>query len=280
MASDVITSPLFRIQFNVQNIQVLSPALDKTLNGAMCYINNIRQPLASNCPLLTPEIPAMLRRRMSPLSKLVVQLAITLSTNRDVDFAIFSSRHGELHRTVAMLQEILAGNPASPTAFSQSVHNTASGLFTITTKQAIPVTSLSGGVDSFHYALIEAASYLTQHPEQTVLVVDADLMLPDIYSPFESQQHAPYALGLLLTAGDQVTITHRIPSNDTAPDALSKNSASAEASRGLPTNLPPALIFYHHWQQKSRYFTLPSPRQHWQWQRAESGHDLIDCKRI
>ncbi len=151
-------------------------------------------------------IPPMLRRRMSSLSKLAVQTATQLSLGTDIDYIVFASRHGELTRTVKLIEDILAGNDASPILFSQSVHNTAAGLFTISTKQAIPVCSLAAGENTLHSALIEASCYLQEHPRDKVLVVNFDEPLPEPYHSFELQEYQGFALGLLLESGMEFQI--------------------------------------------------------------------------
>lgn len=152
------------------------------------------------------KIPAMARRRMSSLSKLAVQTALTLAQDQQVDYLIFASRHGELTRTCALLEDILKGEDASPIAFSQSVHNTAAGLFTITAKKAIPVTSIVAGENTFHSALIEAAAYLSDNSNDKVLVIDFDEPLPSHYQEFEQQKYQGYAFGLILSAGNEYSL--------------------------------------------------------------------------
>ncbi|WP_325891719.1 beta-ketoacyl synthase chain length factor [Grimontia sp. NTOU-MAR1] len=236
------------IQFNIQSLFALSPGLENPADWAKWQQNQCQWPGDAAAPA-SSAIPAMMRRRMSPLSKIVVQVAATLSASEDIVYSVFSSRHGELQRTVQLLQEILAGEPASPTAFSQSVHNTAAGLFTIATKKPIPATSLAGGVDGFHYALLEAFIYLNQHPDKKVLVVDFDAPLPEIYSQFEPYTNAPYAMGMVLKAGDQVQIQRAAP-----------------APKPKDTTLPQALEFYRQWLNKTSSFEMESARQHWAWQ--------------
>lgn len=169
-------------------------------------------------------IPAMQRRRMSYLSKLAVQTALAITKDTHIDYAIFSSRHGELFRTVTLIQDILKGEEASPMVFSQSVHNTASGLFTITAKRPVPVTSISASQDSLHNGLIEAYSYLENNPEHKVLLVDFDEQLPSIYAQYQTLFHPGYSLGLILSKGAdfqiirEQNITGEITQN---PQALS-----------------------------------------------------------
>ena len=154
----------------------------------------------SLCDTLPADlIPPMMRRRMSSLSKVAVQVAISLLSNNKADYLIFSSRHGELPRTVDLLKGILSGEDASPMAFAQSVHNTAAGLTTIVSKQMIPVSSVSAKDDSFHQALIEAYCYLSENPSHKVIVIDFDEPLPDVYQQYSEGKQRAYAVGLVVS---------------------------------------------------------------------------------
>ncbi|MGF1724292.1 beta-ketoacyl synthase chain length factor [Photobacterium nomapromontoriensis] len=190
------------IKFNILNWSAISPGLTEPESWSQWLADGKCWPEALTA-VPSDSIPAMMRRRMSTLSKLAVQTAITLSTDQQVDYVIFSSRHGEFSRTCQLLDHVIAGQPASPMAFSQSVHNTAVGLFTIATKQAIPSTSVSACLHSVHAGLIEAVAYLSEYPHHRVLVVDFDEPLPDNYSIYERSPYHGYALGLVLSAGDQ-----------------------------------------------------------------------------
>lgn len=156
--------------------------------------------------LLADKIPPMRRRRMSFLSQLSVQCALMLTCDDELDYVIFSSRHGELTRTASLLKDILNGADASPTAFSQSVHNTAASHYTITSKKPIPATSIGCGENSLGASLIEAAAYLALHPADKVLLVDFDEPVPEPYDQMLSNSHPGYALGLMLTGGDSVEL--------------------------------------------------------------------------
>ena len=71
---------------------------------------------------------------MSALSKMAVQVALQTAGDERPDFLIFCSRHGELVRTRELLGSVVGGSELSPTGFSQSVHNTSAGLYTIIAK--------------------------------------------------------------------------------------------------------------------------------------------------
>ena len=194
-------------------------------------------------------IPAMMRRRRSPLSKLAVQTAIHLLQEESIDYLVFSSRHGELHRSAELIRNILAGEEASPMNFSQSVHNTAAGLSTIATKQAIPVTSIAAGDNTFHSALIEAWIYLKQNPNAKVLLVDFDEPLPDDYSEYENKQFKGYALGLVLSAGHTWQVAQCKKTDTINP-------------------LPQALSFLTHYLCKQPHWIIEGERTSWEWQQA------------
>ena len=194
----------------------------------------------------------MMRRRMSEVSQLAVQVAMELSQNESIDFIVFSSQHGELQRTLVLLEEILKGEPASPTAFSLSVHNTASALFTIACQKTVPASALSAGIDSFHYALTEAGIYLNEKPNHTVLLVDFDAPLPSPYSPFQGVSAPPYAVGLLLEAGQKYTLTRQASSH--------RSSATT-----IPQRQPQGIAVYENILQQKESFTFHSPKQTWHW---------------
>ncbi|AAW85339.1 hypothetical protein VF_0844 [Aliivibrio fischeri ES114] len=186
--------------FNIIDWHAISAGLDSKNAWLEWRENNFTWPENEKAPV--DKIPAMARRRMSSLSKLAVQTALTLAEENDIDYLVFSSQHGELTRTVALLEDILNGDDASPMAFSQSVHNTAAGLFTITAKKAIPVTSIAAGENTFHSAVVEAAAYLAENQNNKVLIIDFDEPLPSHYQEFEKQNYQGYAVGLIMSAGD------------------------------------------------------------------------------
>ncbi|RTZ17705.1 3-oxoacyl-ACP synthase [Vibrio aquaticus] len=199
--------------------------------------------------LITSAIPPMMRRRMSNLSKLAVQTSVELLNEHDVDYLVFASRHGELHRSAALLEDILKGEEASPMAFSQSVHNTAAGLATIATKKAIPLTSIAAGDNTFQSAILDAWLYLDSHPDHKVLVIDFDEPLPECYQEFEVQDYRGYALGLVLSAGDDLSVEALSPVKDS------------------DSSLPQGLAFIRQFVSQASSWEVHSPRQSWRWTR-------------
>jgi 3-oxoacyl-[acyl-carrier-protein] synthase III len=148
--------------------------------------------------VLGDAIPASHRRRMSTLSKMAVQTALEAARDARPDFVVFCSQHGEHARTRELLASIVSRTEMSPTSFSQSVHNTSAGLYSIITASNAPATSLAAGPGTFAYGWIEAESFVAVHAGKQVLLVCYDEMLSSEYRPYSRQDQRSYALALLL----------------------------------------------------------------------------------
>lgn len=234
------------INIKITDWSALSPGLIESSDWLKWSKNNKQWPMT---PAPAPDflIPPMMRRRMSSLSKLALQCALQVSAQQKIDYIVFSSRHGELTRTVKLIEDIINGSDASPIFFSQSVHNTAAGLFTIAAKRATPATSLAAAENSLHYAVIEAGTYLQENPQDTVLLVNFDEPLPAPYQQFETHSYKGYALAMLLTTGNQLQLS------------WSKNRDS------VPTDYPQAFDFIEYLLNNKKNTSISSKRTNWIW---------------
>jgi len=160
------------------------------------------------------HIPAMQRRRFSRLTKMMLTAAYQCQPENNCR-SIFSSRHGELTRTLGLLKDIAQKQALSPMAFSQSVHNTASGIFGIVNNNTAASTSVAAGEQTLTQALIEAYAQLAQAP-QPVLVVFGDDPVPPVYSEFTHEVELPLALGLYLAPFNSPAQQAKTPGADTA----------------------------------------------------------------
>jgi hypothetical protein len=144
-------------------------------------------------------LPANMRRRMSSLTKRALQCSLTLAEEAgELDYGVFASRHGELPRTAKLIEQLVAGDDVSPMGFAQSVHNTGAGLHTIISDQALPVTSVAAGDQTFSQAWLECYIYLEQNPSHTVLLQYFDEPVPDIFKATCQQPQQALSLGLIL----------------------------------------------------------------------------------
>lgn len=143
-------------------------------------------------------IPAIQRRRLSRLSRLSLAAAYSCANGHHQLPTVFASRHGEIHRTLGLLTDLAKDEPLSPMAFSLSVHNTASGLYSIATGNTAPSTAVAAGLDTLPMAIIEAIGQLQRHEE--VMVVYAEEPLPAEYHAFSANDNSAL-LGLALRLG-------------------------------------------------------------------------------
>lgn len=151
------------------------------------------------------QVPAMQRRRFSRLTKMMLEAGFQCNMAPNCR-SIFASRHGELPRTIGLLEDIIAKQPLSPLGFSQSVHNTASGIFGIVTANTAPSTSVAAGTETLSQAMIEAFAQLAQSPEP-ILLVFGDDPVPQVYDEFTQETELPLALGLQLAPFDAPAAT-------------------------------------------------------------------------
>jgi len=167
------------VQIQIERWNFWSPESD----DPGLWLKHWQQP-GAGCEEGEPDaaiIPVAHRRRSSRLTKMALAAALNVVASESVDYSIFCSQHGEIVRTRNILSSISRGSEISPAAFSQSVHNTSSGLFTIIAATNAPSTSMASGANSFAYGWMEAQAYLACNPMHRVMLVDFDEVIPDEY---------------------------------------------------------------------------------------------------
>ena len=155
-----------------------------------------------------PDIPAMQRRRFSRLTKMMLHVAFECQAQPNTR-SVFASRHGELNRTIGLLEDVIARQPLSPMAFSQSVHNTGSGIYGIVSGNTASSTSIAAGAQSLPQVLIETYGQLVANPTP-VLLVFADEPVPPVYNEFINEVESSISLGVLLTLASDTPRPERI----------------------------------------------------------------------
>lgn len=129
------------------------------------------------------EMPAAMRRRAEKVGRAALQAAYWIEPGNDP--MVFASRYGEIGRSVGMLEQLAAGEPVSPTAFSMSVHNAIGALFSIARQSHANYTAVAAGDETVEAAFIEAQGLLTEGA-QRVTVVYYEAPLPLAYAEFEA----------------------------------------------------------------------------------------------
>lgn len=198
-------------------------------------------------------IPPMLRRRLSPLARMVFQVASAVKpVNQNVGF-VFASRHGEINSCLNMLNSLAEQQALSPAAFSHSVHNAIPGLWSIHHQQKGESSAISAGKDTVAMACLEAQLMLNEQPDTPVIVVIADEKLPSLFEQFELEPTEPYALALLLESG-------------AANLQLSAIKSSHQADKKYFAHLP-AFEWHNWWNNETLELEQIGERNAWLWQK-------------
>lgn len=151
-------------------------------------------------PVDVSFVEPMLRRRLSSLARMTLRVAYDCGHGlADLRF-VYASRHGELGRTISLLESLADNEPLSPTVFGTSVLNSSAGLFSLLERDEAPATAISAGNESFGYGLIEACLQLAADPEHPVLFVYSDEPVPAVFGETDPALPAPHAVAVLLDA--------------------------------------------------------------------------------
>ncbi len=194
-------------------------------------------------------IPAMLRRRLSPLARAAMSVIMPLANSYGAMPMVYVSRHGDLNRTLGLLEELARKEPVSPAAFSLSVHNATAGLFSIQQGLTKNVTAISAGAEDLIPALLESIG-LCDEQNPRVLCVFCDEPPPPVYQHQVQQPEQAYALALVVEQGDGWQLAHK-----------------AETV-GLQQRQPQALQLLGLLQQQATALELASNNSHWQLSRS------------
>lgn len=148
------------------------------------------------------EVPAMTRRRIDPQGRAALQVAWVAQGAEPTGPVVFASRWGEIARSVDLLRQLSQGEALSPTAFSLSVHNAASAVYSIARGDRANYTAVSAGPASAAAGVCEALGLLAQGASQ-VLVVSVEAALPEPYQGFDAHPGPLRAWAALLEPVEQ-----------------------------------------------------------------------------
>jgi hypothetical protein len=156
-----------------------------------------RRSIAAEQPVAPVTVPKMLQRRLSPLARAVFNAANQCLAEGENLPTVLSSAHGEVSKSLEMLKAIQAGEELSPAAFSLSVHNAISGLFSIAHVNQQEMTVIAPGLEGIAPAFIEALGLLHEGANAVGLIL-YDEPIADFYpvSPFKLNAEFPCALSL------------------------------------------------------------------------------------
>ncbi|MFA6921232.1 MAG: beta-ketoacyl synthase chain length factor [Gallionella sp.] len=228
----------------IEGIGLLGPALTDWQNAQT--ILNGRQPyLPQKTILPSPALlPAAERRRAGAIVKLTLATGLEAIHAAGLDAAdlpsVFSSSGGDGENCHAICEMLAsADRQISPTRFHNSVHNTASGYWSIATGAMTSSSVLSAFDASFGAGLLEALSQVAADGTRTVLLA-CDTPYPE---PLHSARPIPDAFGIALVLAPErrpqalAKITVSLTDADAdrlCDDALENLRIHIPAARGLP----------------------------------------------
>lgn len=143
--------------------------------------------------------PVMLRRRLTPLGKLVAS-ALAAVHLRDEEPFVIASSWGDSGKSCQLVSEMTATGDVSPAGFTSSVHNAASGAAGIWLKNHAPAPAVSAGNFTTEAGLTE--SFLQLQTSESVVLVRAEAPLPNVWDHPAHELIAPavpYVWALRLT---------------------------------------------------------------------------------
>jgi hypothetical protein len=147
-------------------------------------------------------LPAMLRRRCTPLTRTMLTAAFGAADADELGRlrTVFSSRHGSINESIGLLENVVRREKLSPATFSHTVHNAQAGLFSIAAGNRAASSSLSAQEDSFLAGCLEPLCFLERDPREPVLLVVGDVPLADTFAPLVDEAATPYAVAVQLGA--------------------------------------------------------------------------------
>lgn len=193
------------MQFNIKHWRALVPALAEQLPVDQRIVTD---------PALCADasyLPAMQRRRLSPMARMVFAAAWHLLDLKQSQPLVFASQHGENQRNLELLESVGRREDLSPMQFSLSVHNAITGLWSILREDPQPMIAIATAEDVLESAVLEAQLLLNQGAT-SVLVVIAEDVQPALYQRWVKDAEFPYALALVLEAGSDYQLNWSAPS--------------------------------------------------------------------
>jgi hypothetical protein len=185
-------------------------------------------------PVARPNVtvlPAAERRRAAPSvawSLAVAQEAVAASALDAGSLAVvFVSSDGDgdiVHRLCTALAA--PGAQVSPTDFHNSVHNAATGYWSIGAHSTAPSTAMCAFDASFAAGLLEAATQV-QAEGKPVLLVAVDLPYPPPLAPHRPVRHG-FAVAVALAPGDQLHVA--LDDGEPTPLPLAEFAGNAAAA--------------------------------------------------
>lgn len=180
------------IEFSVMDWSAWAPGLT-TREAWQAWAKAPWLPTGEDTPALS-EVPAMQRRRIERLGRMAIQAACWCEQPDEAGPVplVFASRHGDVARSMELLDTLSNDNAMSPTAFGLSVHNAVAALYSIARGHRGNYVASSAGRATVETACIEAVGLLADGAPEVRLVV-YESPLPPVYAGFADEPDPYFA---------------------------------------------------------------------------------------
>jgi hypothetical protein len=224
------------------------------------------------------EVPAMLRRRCTTLSRAMLTAAYgaTDETSRGNVRTVFASRYGSINESVPLLRNIAYDERMSPSRFTHTVHNAQAGLFSIATGNRCASSALSARAESFACGFLESATHLDRDPSRPVLLVMGDVTLAEAFASLIDDPPAVYSVALLLVADSERVATAGAPAKGggtrvrfgvTGSDTPAEPGIAVAADEARRRGWADAAEFLRWLLSSEPRLVLPGNGRQWWWER-------------
>ena len=174
--------------------------------------------ISSDCPDAS-AMPPMIRRKLNLLGRACAGVVMKLIP-QDIDVPIvYCSQHGDIDRTMNVLNDLTIGEPISPTNFSLAVHNAICGVISIHTNNNASISALSFGQEGLIPVLLEAMGFMDAG-DSSVLCILCDTSLPEIFHDSCAYIEIPYAAAFMLNKEEGIGLELNQRPNDSETKAL------------------------------------------------------------
>ena len=145
----------------------------------------------------------MLRRRLTRGSRIMVYLADACGFSDGA--VVYGSAYGEMQATADIVGAIDAGEPISPTAFQNSVYNTAPSYFSLLHKNKNEILTISSGDDTSRNVLQTGALQAVTSGDEVLLVCSEAINIANIEEVNSCTEYLESGVALTLVATDAET---------------------------------------------------------------------------
>ena len=158
-----------------------------------------------------PFAPMLFKRRLSQLSRMVVQTGYSVLEKDAPAKITFASTYGELTRQLEISKQILDTGTVSPAHFSLSVFNAPVAALTILSKDTAGYAATFSGEHSFEDGLAEAASAILSESEESRIFIYGNENIPAEYAALAKDPVPPFAIAVKLSRISRGAIQFKDP---------------------------------------------------------------------